>query len=156
MDNQEARGRQPASSSSLNQEQWFFGQGCGQLAVKDRLVNSPRLSMPGESWKPLGLFQFCWAQGRLLAAPSLTTNSWTFEGNPTRGLCRTEKRSGLCLSLFLLYPKLFIAGTRNQVGIRKFSTCHFYGPWKTKNKIEQKISRQEAQKMVTYRGNKEF
>lgn len=59
MDNQEARGRQPESSSNFNQEQWFFGQGCGQLAVKDRLVNSPKLSMPGESWKPLGLFHVC-------------------------------------------------------------------------------------------------
>lgn len=106
MDNQEARGRQPESSSNLNQEQCFFGQGCGQLAVKHRLVNSPKLSMPGESWEPLGLFHFCWAQGRLLAAPS-NDKQLKFRGNPTRGLWRTEKRSGLCFSLFLLYPKLF-------------------------------------------------
>lgn len=135
-DDQEARGRQPESCSNPNQEQWFFGQDGGQLAGKDRLVNSPRLSMPGESWKPLGLFHFCWAQGGLLAARSLTTNSRDFESNPTRGLWRTRKRSGLCLSLFLLYPKLFISGTRNQVGIRKISRYHFYGPLKTKNKTK--------------------
>lgn len=83
-----------------------------------------------------GPFPLLLSPGRTVGSTVSNYKQQRFQEQSNKKSLKNTKRSGLCLSLFLLYPKLFISGTRNQVGVRKISRCHFYGPWKTKNKTK--------------------